>query len=165
MKRLFLLTGVLFSLLASGQNDVDDLFRKYSDEDGFVSITIEGNFLKILREIDDEKDEKFWPSGITGIRILARKDNKVTSKTDFYDVALKALNKNKYEELMRIKGDGNDMIVIAKMNGRNISELLVAASGDDHLLIQLKGNMTQAEARRFSSGLKRNGCSFVADID
>jgi hypothetical protein len=159
MRRMFFtLVFIAAAISANGQRSVDDLFNKYADNDGFVTITISGNLLKFVRSLDDDDedgDTHSWPANITEIRILAQeKDN---PKVDnFYDIALRGINRNQYEEFMRVRESDQDLIMLVKTDGNRFRELLLIAGGEDNVLIQIKGSITMGEARKLSAEFKHD---------
>ena len=83
---------------------------------------------------------------------------------NFYDLVIKDLNLNDYEEFMRIKESDQDMRMLVRADGNVFREFLLIAGGEDNALIQIKGNMTFREAKRFSDDAKKNHCAnLIAD--
>jgi hypothetical protein len=159
MKRCsVILVFLVLTIYNYGQKSVDRLFEKYSDGDGFVTLTISGNLLQLFRNCNNEEKENILPAKISGIRLLIQ-DDEGKSVDNFYETILKNIDRNEYEEFMRVKESDQDLIMLVKTEGRNFREFLLIGGGDDNLLIQIKGNMTLSEARKFSSGVKKD-CSF-----
>jgi hypothetical protein len=158
MKKLFYtLVFIGIAIAANGQKSVDDLFNKYADSEGFVTFTISGNFLKFVKTLDDDEDSNThsWPANITEIRILAQeKDN--LKVDNFYDLALRGINRNQYEEFMRVRKSDQDLIMLVKTDGNRFKEFLLIAGGKDNVLIQIKGSMTMGEARKLSAEFKHD---------
>ncbi len=161
MKRslLFILI-VLLSVNAKSQKSVDALFSKYSGKDGYVTITVSGNLLKFSSCFDDEN---CMPSNISEIRILAQED-KPDKDQGFGGIILKEIDLHDYEEFMRVKEYDQDFRMLVKAEGRKFKELLLIAGGEDNALIQIKGEMSYDEAKKFSKDLKKNNGQFI-DMD
>ena len=141
------------------QKSVDRLFEKYSGSDGFVTLTINGDILKILRSCHQDEKQSCFPAKITEIRILAQ-DNEETGIDNFYKYIMKELDRNDYEEFMRVKESHQDMIMLVKSEGRRFREFLLVAGGDDdNVIVQVKGDMTLNEAHRFSEEMKKDCCT------
>lgn len=167
MKKLIWIGLLLTSFTgAFGQKSIDELFRKYADSDGFVTVTINGNLLKLARAFDDDRDLESIPGDIYEIKILAQEDKEIKTE-NFYDFVIKDLNLNDYEEFMRIKQKDEDLRMLVRTEGNKFKEFLLIGGGDDNVLIQIKGNLTIEDAKRISSDLKtRHGRSFLkADFD
>ena len=60
MKKLLLF--IVFTITATfvyGQKSIDDLFDKYAGKDGFTTVTINGNLLKLAHCLGDNDDDEF----------------------------------------------------------------------------------------------------------
>jgi len=159
MKRIvFALVLISISLSGFAQKSVDALFSKYSGEDGFTSITINGNLLKLIRAFDNDDEDNFWPGDVSVIRILVQDDGGFYAG-NFFRMVERELDRKNYEEFMRINDSDNDVLMLVRSQGRNFTEFLVIAGdddGEDNVLIQVKGNMTYKEAREFSDQIRKD---------
>ncbi len=159
MKRIvFALVLISISLSGFAQKSVDALFSKYSGEDGFTSITINGNLLKLIRAFDNDDEDNFWPGDVSVIRILVQDDGGFYAG-NFFRMVERELDRKNYEEFMRINDSDNDVLMLVRSQGRNFTEFLVIAGdddGEDNVLIQVKGNMTYKEAREFSDKIRKD---------
>jgi len=153
-KLLWILTLSVSLSVANGQRSIDALFNRYAGRDGFVTITVSGNLLKLTNLLDDDKEEKSLPANITEIRILAQEDENMKVE-NFYDLVIKDINIGDYEEFMRVKESDQDLRMLVRSEGNRFKEFLLIAGGEDNFIIQIKGNMTFQEARKFSSEAKR----------
>jgi len=167
MKKVVLLLA-LIQLMSNvyGQKSIDALFEKYAGKDGFVTVTVSGDLLKLAACLDDKDREEISsiPADITLIRVLAREDDD-EGVENFYDLAIKDLDLSKYEEFMRVKQKDQDMRMLVRSEGLKFKEFLLIAGGDDNAIIQIKGNMTYREAKRFSEDVKKNhGINFTGSI-
>jgi hypothetical protein len=160
MKRLFsLVVFTTFALTGFGQKSVEALFKKYANSDGFVTISINGDLLKFVDNLDDDKDIKNdddndrFPFNVTEIKILAQdKDKKQVA--NFYDQVINDLNRSDYEEFMSVNKSDQKMIMLIRTEGRRIKEFLLVAGGEDNALIQIKGDLTFKDAKKLSEDFK-----------
>jgi hypothetical protein len=154
MKRLFVLIVLTISAtIVYGQKSIDELFERYAGKDGFTTVTIDGNLLKLAHCLGDKNsdydDDDALPANITEIRILAQDDDHM--KVDnFYNFVINDINLKDYDEFMRVKKSNQDMRMLVRMDGNKFKEFLLIAGGEDNAVIQIKGNMTYAEAKKFS---------------
>jgi hypothetical protein len=161
MKKLILFVLIiLLSANAISQKSVDALFSKYSGKDGYVTFTVSGNLLKFTFCADDDN---CMPSSITEIRILAQED-KENKDPGFCKIILKGIDLDDYEEFMRVSESDQDFRMLVKAEGRKFKEILLIAGGEDNALIQIKGDMSYNEAKKFSKDLKKNNGQFI-DMD
>jgi hypothetical protein len=156
MKRLLLL--IVLTITATvlyGQKSIDDLFDKYAGKDGFTTVTINGSLLKLAHCFSDDNEEDALPAHITEIRILAQENDQL--KVDnFYNSVIDGIDLKNYDEFMRIKKTDEDVRMLVRSDGDRFREFLLIAGGNDNAVIQIKGNMTYAEARKFSKEAEKN---------
>jgi hypothetical protein len=163
MKKLTLFFALMLAAtLTYGQKSIDALFEKYAGKNGFTTVTINGNLLKMA--MDDDDDDSM-PADVTEIRILAQDDDDI--KTDnFYDMVIKDIDLTLYEEFMRVKESDQDLRMLVRSEGNRFKEFLLIAGGKDNAIIQVKGNMTYNEVKRFSSEAgKKHGLNLTGTIN
>jgi hypothetical protein len=153
-KYLGIIALVMFSSALNAQKSIDALFEKYAGKDGFVTVTINGNLLKLAATLDKEDKGGSMPKDIALIRILAQDDDNM--KVDnFYDLVIKDIDLSQYEEFMRVKESDQDVRMLVKTDGNLFKEFLLIAGGKDNALIQIKGSMTFEEAKKFAENAKK----------
>lgn len=155
MKRIIVCVICLMSLMTalSGQKSVDALFEKYSGRDGFVTLTLSGDLIKLANLDDCELDGCRFPADISEIRLLVEEE-KGTGGENFYSAMIKDINVRNYEELLRVKESDQDIQMLMKTDGNIISELLLMGGGKDNFVIQMKGSITMKEARKLKDDIK-----------
>jgi hypothetical protein len=151
-KKLLILVFAISAIAVNAQKSIDGLFRKYAGKDGFVTFTISGNLLKLAGVLDDDND--FSSANISEIRILAQ-DDETLKVENFYDLVMKDIDTDLYEEFMRIRESDQDVRMLVRTEGNRFREFLLVAGGEDNVLIQIKGNMTYSEAKKFSEKAKK----------
>jgi hypothetical protein len=165
MKKLILFIVLTITVtIAYGQRSIDALFERYAGRDGFTTVTISGNLLKFAACLDnDDDDDNPLPASITEIRVLAQEDHNLNID-NFYDMVIKDIDLDTYDEFMRIKESHQDVRMLVRSEGNKFREFLLIAGGKDNALIQIKGNMTYKEAKRFSEDAKKNhGLNIAVD--
>jgi len=158
MKTLFwIMIMSLATLGANAQKSIDALFDRYADMEGFTSVVVNGNLLKFASKFDKDKakDADNLPAKITEIRILAQ-DKDGMKVDNFYDLVMKDINNQGYEEFMKVKEYDQDLRMLVKTDGERFREFLLIGGGKDNFVIQIKGDMSLKEAEKFSSDLKKN---------
>ena len=162
MKKLFLfIVLTITATVLSAQKSIDDLFDKYAGKDGFTTVTISGNLLKLAHCLGDNDEEDAIPLNITEIRILAQEDNSMKVE-NFYNLVINDIDLKNYDEFMRVKKSDQDLRMLVRSEGNKFKEFLLVAGGNDNALIQVKGNMTYAEAKKFSKDAEKNhGLNFT----
>jgi hypothetical protein len=156
MKKLLWILILLTSLsVTNGQKSIDALFNRYAGRDGFVTVTISGNLLKLACLLDDDREENSLPGEITEIRILVQ-ENKEMEVENFYDLVIRDIYVKDYEEFMRVKESDQDLRMLVRSDGNRFKEFLLIAGGEDNFIIQIKGDMTYKEARKLSSDMRKD---------
>ena len=164
MKRLLIfIVLTITATLVFGQKSIDDLFERYAGKDGFTTVTINGNLLKLAHCFGDNDDENSLPVNISEIRILAQ-DNDSMKVENFYKMVIGDIDLKNYDEFMRVKESDQDLRMLVRSEGNKFKEFLLIAGGKDNVMIQIKGNMTYEEAKKFSRDAeKKHGLDFIAN--
>jgi hypothetical protein len=164
MKRL--LVFIVLTITATfvyGQKSIDWLFDKYAGKDGFTTVTLNGSLLKLAHCLGDNENENSMPSDVTEIRILAQ-DNDSIMVENFYNRVIKDIDLKNYDEFMRVKSSDQDLRMLVRSEANSFKEFLLIAGGKDNALIQIKGNMSYTEAKKFSKAAEKNhGLNITAD--
>jgi hypothetical protein len=166
MKRIL---GILVLLalmgISYGQRSIDRLFERYANNDGFVSLTISGNLLNLLKSDENEWNDNHWPDKITELRILIQED-KDSYIENFFELAKRDLDSQVYEEFMTVKKNHQDLKMLVRMDGDIIKEFLLIGGGEDNFIIQAKGSITVKEAEDFSrEAEKEHGRNMFSDLN
>jgi hypothetical protein len=103
--------------------------------------------LKLITQAEQERRDTVLNSKLSEIRILSLESNcdkpvDLDLRRDIYD----KLDKSQYKEMMSVKQQDEDVVILLKeVNGR-IAEILIIAGGkNDNALIQIKGDMLLSE--------------------
>jgi len=165
MKKVLLI--IVISLTVNSlyaQRSIDALFEKYAGKEGFVTVTLSGDLLKFASCLDDDTDDEdsSIPANVTQIRVLVKEDDNIQVE-NFYDLAIKGIKVGDYEEFMSVRKTNQDLKMYVRAEGNKFREFLLIAGGEDNALIQIKGEMTFKEAKKFSENAKKNnGFNIVA---
>ncbi|MFO7621612.1 MAG: DUF4252 domain-containing protein [Bacteroidales bacterium] len=154
-KLMFLVCFLVFLPALNGQRSIDALFNKYSGKEGFVTLTFSGDILKLVSNFDNGLTESAMPAEITEIRMLIQEDKDMKA-ANFFDAVVREINQREYEEFMKVSKSDQELRMLARIEGNRFREFLLIAGGKDNLLIQIKGNMTRKEARKFSDEMQKN---------
>ncbi len=162
MKRLLVfIVLTITATLVNGQKSIDELFDRYAGRDGFTTVTINGNLLKLAHCLGENDEKDAFPLNITEIRILAQEDSSIKVE-NFYNSVIKDIDLKNYDEFMRVKKSDQDLRMLVRSEGNKFKEFLLIAGGESNALIQVKGNMTYEEAKKFSKDAEKNhGLNFT----
>jgi hypothetical protein len=156
-KVITLMLVALLPILALAQNSaIDQVFKKYGDRDGFTVVTISKGLLKMVANVDDDKESRDFLSRIHQIKVLALEDG--NGNINLYDEVLSNLNKSEYEELMTVKKQGEEVLMLAKKSGDILEELIILVGGnEDNALVYISGKMNMKDLGKLSSSVNIEG--------
>jgi len=160
-----LMLGLLVSLAGfSQQNTADKFFEKYAGKEGFTTVNINGNLLKLVSNFSDDNEVDPLLMTIESVKILSAED-KVNSP-DFYEEIMKDLPQNNYEELMTVRDSDQRVKIMVKEKNGVINELLLVAGGDnDNALIIIRGSIPMKELNHLSRSLNMDGLEVLSDLE
>lgn len=166
MKKLLLFAVLtITTTFLYGQKSIDHLFEKYAGKEGFTTVTISGNLLKLFDCVGGDDKENSLPEKITEIRVLAQEDKEIIID-NFYDLVLKDIDLKKYDEFMRVKKTDNDLRMLVRSEGNHFREFLIISGGTSNAVVQIKGDLSFKEARKMSREVqKNNGVGIYSNIN
>ncbi|MEA1886647.1 MAG: DUF4252 domain-containing protein [Bacteroidota bacterium] len=156
MKRILTpIVLMVFTISLSAQSSIDRLFERYQGVDGFVTVTVSGDFLRMVGEFDNDDEFLRNTDNFTSIRILAQEDENMEVE-NFYDIVMEELEKGGYEEMIRVNSSDSDVKIMVKAEGKIFTEFLVVAGGDDNAIIQIKGRLTDKIIKEMSESINED---------
>ena len=169
MKRI-LAGGVfmIFTLTAfSQQSAVDKVFDKYSGQEGYTTVYISSFMFNLLNslEVDDPEYNEFKKatSGINSIKILTQDGS---GSESFGKELLSMLPRSEYKELMVVKDQEEEVLVLARESGGKITEfLLIVSGGGEDALIAIQGDIDLESIASIASGLDMPGLENLEDLE
>jgi hypothetical protein len=148
-----LLLCITTSLQLCSQNSAcDKVFNAYSGKKGISTINFSGNLINFM--FDDEKKE--GNCKITSVKILYVEDSLKNSGYNFYKEIVPKLNKNDYEELIKVKKTGQDMVIYCKKDKKRITEFILVSGGKENALVYINGSLSLADCKRVSKDININ---------
>jgi len=150
----------VFAISLNAQSSIDRLFERYQGLDGFVTVTISGNFLKMVGKFDDGDDDFLRNADkFTAIRILAQEDDNM-EVDNFYDIVMDEIDKGGYEEMVRVNSSDSDVKIMVKAEGNVFTEFLLVTGGSENAIIQIKGKLTEEMIREMSESIDDDNVMF-----
>jgi len=175
MKKLLKKTAIALMLILPvfgfSQSPADELFDKYSGEDGYTSVYITQHMFELFADIDNAEDEEQFTDLVKGlkcIKILSVEDDstKAPVNVNFYDEIMEDFPKQKYEELMVVKKKGQDIQFLIWKDGKIIKELLMIVGGeDDNALISIQGDINLKTISKLSKTMNIDGMENLEKIE
>lgn len=154
-KIILIITAISMAGLLQAQkaDPVDDFFDRYSEKEGFTTVTISGKLLGLFAGKNDNNEERDIINRLTSIKILSVGDSLLNRSINFYNELSKKLDLSIYEELMDVKEGQNTTKFLIRQKGDMISELLVITGGPDgNTLISIRGDLDLRSLSELSEG-------------
>jgi len=155
MKKIILFSSALciFTLMHAQTNAIDELFSKYSEREGFTTVTISGKLLRLFAGKEAKEDGSNIVNRLTSIKILSVGDSILNQRINFYRELSNKMDLTSYEELMVVKEGQNMSKFLIRQKGDIISELVVITGGPgDNTLISIKGDLDLKSLSELSEG-------------
>jgi hypothetical protein len=165
MKKLILLSTALcmVTLLHAQTNAIDEFFDKYSEKDGYTTVTISSKLLSLFAGKKANGDGSNIINRLTSIRILSVEDSILNQSVNFYKELTKKLDLSPYEELMVVKEGPDVTKFLIKQKGDIISELLMITGGPgNNTVISIKGDL---DLKSLSELSKDTGIDELKDLE
>jgi len=140
-----ILAVALFIISATGptfaqNNAVQDIFDKYTGQEGFTSVQLGNGVLSLLSSLDkDDPDLQKMAKSLHSLKILIADES--ASHINFEDELKGKVDFSGYKEMMTIKEKDENVRILARENGGIIKELLMLVNGtDENVLIFMDGS-------------------------
>ena len=146
MKRLFitLVATLLVALTLSAQENV---FEKYADTEGVTTVYISKKMFNMMKDVKSEDLNLGTLSGkINDMQILTCEDKGTVAKLR-KDIAYISPD-NGYEELMRVREEGERITIYAKEGKKENEYILLVDDSEELVLIQINGQLTLEELHK-----------------
>lgn len=143
MKRLFitLVATLLVALTLPAQENV---FEKYADTEGVTTVYISKKMFNMMKDVKSEDLNLGTLSGkINDMQILTCEDKDTVAKLR-KDIAYISPD-NGYEELMRVREEGERITIYAKERKKENEYILLVDDSEELVLIQINGQLTLEE--------------------
>jgi hypothetical protein len=160
MKKFALtMVAVMFAAISFAQDDpVNEMFKRYSDREGFTVVNISGDLFNMLSNMDKEdKDLQKLSASVSDFKILVHEGDDQPDFPGFHQLVYEKLDKNAYKELMTVKDHDTDVNFMVKESGGYISELLMIVGGEDDVLMQVKGHFRMSDLAGLTGCMNVNG--------
>jgi len=147
MKRmLFLIALTICTAALSAQRDgLENFFSRYSGLDGYTSVTISGNLFGLFAKVEDDSELKDLADRINSVRIVSTEDRNMHTGVSFTSELANVIRRGGYEELIKVKSNGDDVLVLVKSTGETIREILIVSSGDEEAVIHIQGSLSRRD--------------------
>ena len=151
MKRIYIfsLLLTLSTLFCQAQQS---FFDKYAEMDGVTSVYITKSMLKMFPSMSgtiNGVDVGNFANKLENIQILSADDSNIIEQLR---KETKYINtKNGYEELMRVRDDGDKTTIYFKERKKNSEFILMTDEGDEFTIISIIGDLTLKDIQEMTN--------------
>jgi len=166
MKKISFIIVILsiFSTTIFAQNNaIDKLFESYADNEDFTSVYISGKMFSTIAKSNSDEETGDILSNLKGLNILTTETNTMS----FYKVAKDKLYNNGYDELMRVKDKGSNVLFfVRESNGKSAKELiLLVGKNDKAVLMSFSGKIDLDKISQLGKTIHIDGAENLDKLD
>ena len=163
------LVTLLMAVSFNGFGQIDAItqfFDKYINDENFTVVYISPKMMEMIATIaedDPEADEiNEVLTGIEGIRILTTEVNTLM----YYEEALKTLQLNKYELLMQVRDQDENVRFLVRDDGPRVKELLLLVGGNDNfVLLSFVGDIDLKKISKLGKSMEIEGLEHLEELE
>ncbi len=146
-------------LVASAQTDpVNEIFDRYANQEGFTVVNINGDLFQHLSGMDTgNKDAAKLAGSVSEFKILVHEGKSGENFPGFHQLVYDKLDKSLYKDLLTVKEASQDVNFLMKEDNGAISELLMIVSGDEDVLMHVKGHFTMKDLAGIAGSMHIDG--------
>jgi hypothetical protein len=164
MKNLVLgFAVIVLSIHASAQDAVNDVFSQFEGKEGFTTVNISGELLNMMVE-KDKGHQNDLSAQLNEIKILAQEEG-FGSGVNFHELIYDKINRNEYKELLTVRESNEKVNMLAKELNGIITEFLLIVSGDENVLISIKGNIPLDELGNLAESINMEGFEMLKMLE
>jgi hypothetical protein len=149
----------LMATSAIAQNKaIEQLFKKYSDIDGFTSVVITKNMFQLFANVENPKNDDFLRTvkNLDFIKILSVHGE--SEGKSFYKEILPAIPESQYKELMTIKEVDSQVRFLTMEKDGVIKELIMVSYGkEESSLIWMTGIIDMKTVAKIAGSMNVSG--------
>lgn len=141
MKKILIMT--LLVLLGTTAYAQKDVFQKYKGKDRVTTLHVPKFLMRIAGRAD--KEAKKLTDKIKGIRIMTCENSDMAKKIK--QEALAAYRNEGYEEILRVKEDGEQILIYQRTLKNGKSEFALLAEDEELAIINVTGHLSLDDVR------------------
>lgn len=141
MKKFIIMA--LLGLIGTTANAQKEVFQKYQDKDEVTTVHVPKFLMRMAGRFDNEA--KKLTDRINDIRVLTCERGKTASKIK--QDALAAYRSQGYEEMLRVKEDGEQILIYQRALKDGKSEFALLAEDEELAIINVTGRLSIDDVR------------------
>lgn len=143
MKNLLLALFVMvLPLIGHSQTPaIKAFYDKYKNMENVQDVQLQGWLLNLASTFTDEEEAGRLLKKITQLRVLIMEEGNLVNRQE-YNALMKDLKKSQFEELIKIKEDGQNIEFMIREQEDTITDVLIVVNGtDDFVMLSLEGKL------------------------
>ena len=128
----------LLGLMGTTANAQKEVFQKYQDKDGVTTVHVPKFLMRLAGRFDNEA--KKLTDRINDIRIMSCENRNMSKKIK--QDALAAYQSQGYEEMLRVKEDGEQIRIYQRALKNGKSEFALLAEDEELAIINVTGRLS-----------------------
>jgi len=118
---------------------IRSFYQKYKGMENTENIQLSGWVLKLAATFSQEEEAGNLLRHISRLRVLTMDDGNIVPRSEFNQL-LKQVRKDKFEDLMHIREDGEDVQILIREDKDRITDVLLLVHGKDSFtMLSLEG--------------------------
>lgn len=141
MKRLLIILTLIGTSLAvqAQRAPIRAFYQKYKGMEDVENIQLSGWVLKLVATFSDDEEAGKVLRHISRLRVLTMENGNLVPQAEFNQL-LKQVRKDKFEDLMHIREDGEDVQILIREDKDRITDLLLLVHDKDSFtMLSLEG--------------------------
>ncbi|MCF8302034.1 MAG: DUF4252 domain-containing protein [Bacteroidales bacterium] len=147
MKKLLVIVLLaVFSTTAFAHDPTfEKVYDKYKSYDGVVNFTVPGFIVRMALWFDDfEPEVEDFIRHIDKVKLIVVENDHLNARINFCREYSNALVETEMVEWLEVREDGEEVNIMARKDRRdNIREMVILVSGEENVMIYMKGRFTQ----------------------
>jgi hypothetical protein len=143
MFRIIICIVLLYLPIASFAQSkaIEDFYNHYQGQKDISRVELQGGILNLVASFTDESDADELIRKVTRLRVLNMDEGNLVSKSDLGRL-VKAVKRDRFEDLMQIRDEGDDIQILIREQKGAITDILVLIYGDENFtMLSLEGKM------------------------
>lgn len=120
---------------------IDQFYDQFQDNKDISRVELKGGILNLVAKFTNNSDTEELVRKVTKLRVLDMKQGNLVSRPALNRL-VKAVKKDRYEDLLQIRDEGDDIHILIRETEGAVTDILVLIYGaDDFTMLSLEGKM------------------------
>jgi len=141
---LLICLAVFGANLRAQTTEFDQLYSAFRGEEGVINIYIPGFLCRMAANIAElDKEEKELLRSIKSVKLMIIENDEINRQLNLVTILSKVERDQDVYSLLEIHDADEDVLILAREEGKSISELYVIVGGDENVMIRITGRINR----------------------